>query len=59
LEVGNVGRLGLQPACRCQRARPGELLHIDIKKLGRIHGGAREPRRRLRWRVTVGDARLP
>ena len=22
------------------RARPGELIHIDVKKLGRIHGGA-------------------
>jgi hypothetical protein len=23
---------------RCQRARPGEPLHLDTKKLGRIHG---------------------
>lgn len=38
--LGRLGRLGLQPAQRYERARPGELIHIDIKKLGRIHGGA-------------------
>ena len=25
---------------RCERQRPGELIHIDVKKLGRIQGGA-------------------
>jgi transposase InsO family protein len=29
-----------EPPNRYERARPGELLHIDIKKLGRIKGGA-------------------
>jgi len=38
--MGRLGRLGLEPAQRYQRARPGELIHIDVKKLGRIHGGA-------------------
>jgi transposase InsO family protein len=38
--MGKLGRLGLQPAQRYERARPGELLHIDVKKLGRIYGGA-------------------
>jgi transposase InsO family protein len=38
--MGRLGRLGLQPAQRYERARPGELLHIDVKKLGRIQGGA-------------------
>ena len=38
--IGKLGRLGLEPAERYERARPGELIHIDIKKLGRIHGGA-------------------
>src|SRR3954451_8976132 len=37
--MGKLGRLGLEPAQRYERARPGELLHIDVKKLGRIHGG--------------------
>jgi len=32
--------LGLEPAQRYERARPGELIHIDVKKLGRIQGGA-------------------
>jgi transposase InsO family protein len=38
--VGRLGRLGLEPARRYERERPGELLHIDVKKLGRIRGGA-------------------
>jgi transposase InsO family protein len=38
--MGRLGRLGLEPAQRYERARPGELIHIDVKKLGRIQGGA-------------------
>jgi transposase InsO family protein len=38
--MGKLGRLGLEPAQRYQRQRPGELIHIDVKKLGRIKGGA-------------------
>src|SRR5436190_16421244 len=38
--MGKLGRLGLGPAQRYERARPGELIHIDVKKLGRIHAGA-------------------
>ena len=34
--MGKLGRLGLQPAERYERDRPGELVHIDVKKLGRI-----------------------
>src|SRR3954453_10386219 len=34
--LGRLGRLGLEPAVRYERRRPGELLHIDVKKLGRI-----------------------
>ncbi len=34
--MGKLGRIGLEPAQRYERARPGELIHIDIKKLGRI-----------------------
>jgi transposase InsO family protein len=54
--MGKLGRLGLEPAQRYERERPGELIHIDVKKLGRIQGGAgkrvtaitrnRSPRRR-------------
>jgi transposase InsO family protein len=54
--LGKLGRIGLEPAQRYQRARPGELIHIDVKKLGRIHQGAgkrvtgikRNPRRTRR-----------
>lgn len=38
--LGKLGRLGLEPAQRYERERPGELIHIDVKKLGRIQGGA-------------------
>jgi transposase InsO family protein len=38
--MGRLGRLGLEPAERYERERPGELIHIDVKKLGRIQGGA-------------------
>jgi transposase InsO family protein len=36
INMGRLGRLGLEPAQRYERARPGELIHIDVKKLGRI-----------------------
>ena len=36
--MGRLGRLGLEPAVRYERSRPGELIHIDVKKLGRIRG---------------------
>ena len=36
--MGRLGRLGLEPAVRYERTRPGELVHIDVKKLGRIRG---------------------
>ncbi len=45
--LGRLGRLGLEPAIRYERARPGELVHVDVKKLGRIAGGAG-------WRVRGG-----
>jgi transposase-like protein len=44
--MGKLGRLGLEPAQRYEWARPGELIHIDIKKLGRI--GDKGPGRRVR-----------
>jgi transposase InsO family protein len=45
--MGKLGRLGLEPAVRYERARPGELIHVDVKKLGRIQGG---PGKRVRDR---------
>jgi transposase InsO family protein len=38
--MGKLGRLGLEPARRYERERPGELVHVDVKKLGRIQCGA-------------------
>jgi len=34
--MGRLGRLGLEAVERYQRERPGELIHVDVKKLGRI-----------------------
>jgi transposase InsO family protein len=47
LGYGRLGRLGFEQPQRYERSRPGELVHIDVKKLGRIHGGAG-------WRVRGG-----
>jgi transposase InsO family protein len=54
--IGRLGRIGLEPAVRYERSRPGELVHIDVKKLGRFQAagkrvgyrttGAGRPRRR-------------
>ena len=38
--MGKLGRLGLEPAVRYERERPGELIHIDIKRPGKIQRGA-------------------
>jgi transposase InsO family protein len=38
--LGRLGRIGLEQPIRYERSAPGELVHIDVKKLGRIQGGA-------------------
>jgi transposase InsO family protein len=38
--MGKLGRIGLEQPVRYERSKPGELVHIDVKKLGRIEGGA-------------------
>ena len=43
--LGRLGRLGLERPVRYERSRPGELVHVDVKKLGRIERGAGK-----RWR---------
>jgi transposase InsO family protein len=37
--MGRLGRIGLEQPVRYERSRPGELVHVDVKKLGRIEGG--------------------
>jgi transposase InsO family protein len=56
--MGKLGGLGLEPAVRYERQRPGELIHIDVKKLGRIHDGAghRITAKRGRYTATRTDA---
>src|SRR4051812_48128269 len=46
--LGRLGRIGLEPAVRYERSRPGELVHIDIKKLGRFQAAGK----RAGFRVT-------
>jgi transposase InsO family protein len=50
--LGRLGRLGREQPQRYERARPGELIHIDVKQLGRIEGGAGK-------RMTGGVKRNP
>jgi transposase InsO family protein len=38
--LGKRSRLDQEQVVRYERSRPGELLHVDIKKLGRIERGA-------------------
>jgi transposase InsO family protein len=38
--IGRLGRIGLEQPLRYEKSRPGELVHVDVKKLGRIQGGA-------------------
>jgi transposase InsO family protein len=48
--MGRLGRLGLEPARRYERSRPGELVHVDVKKLGRIaRPGRRVTGRAAQW----------
>jgi transposase InsO family protein len=46
--IGRLGRIGLEPAVRYERSRPGELVHIDVKKLGRFQAAGK----RVGFRVT-------
>jgi transposase InsO family protein len=53
--LGRLSRLEpLEPPNRYERKRPGELIHVDIKKLGRIHGvghritGSRASQKKMR-----------
>ena len=57
--LGRLGRLGLKQPQRYQRDRPGELVHVDVKRLGRIQGGAGKRVRgglRKHWNPRVTDA---
>jgi transposase InsO family protein len=38
--LGKLGRIGLEQPVRYERSRPGELVHIDVKRLARVKGGA-------------------
>ena len=61
--MGRLGLIGLEQPTRYERSRPGELVHIDVKKLGRIAGAghrmtgnrkSQHVRRRRRRRGELG-----
>ena len=56
--MGRLGRIGLEQPQRYERSRAGELVHIDVKKLGRIEGGAgwRVRDRKQHYNRTYTDA---
>jgi transposase InsO family protein len=59
LGLGRLGRIGLERPVRYERSRPGELVHVDVKRLGRIQGGAGKRVRGGRhkhWNARVTDA---
>lgn len=62
--LGKRSRLApVEPPNRYERQRPGELVHLDIKKLGRIQGGAgkrwrSEPRQHSRRKLTDAAGRI-
>jgi transposase InsO family protein len=58
--LGRLGRLGLEPPRRYERQRPGELIHVDVKKLGRIsaRGAGHRVTGNRRSQFKVGPRRL-
>jgi transposase InsO family protein len=57
--LGKLSRLDpLEPPNRYERARPGELLHVDIKKLGRILSPGHRVVGHRRSQKKVGPKRL-
>jgi transposase InsO family protein len=63
LGLGRLSRLDQEQIVRYERSRPGELVHVDVKKLGRIQRGAghRMTGRQHynpRWRSGTAERRL-
>jgi transposase InsO family protein len=58
--LGRLGRLGLEPARRYERQRPGELVHVDVKRLARIslRGAGHRVTGNRRSQFKVGPRRL-
>jgi transposase InsO family protein len=58
--LGRLGRLGLEPARRYERRRPGELLHVDVKRLAKIsvRGAGHRVTGNRRSQFKVGPKRL-
>jgi transposase InsO family protein len=46
--IGRLGRLGLEKPQRYERSRPGELIHVDVQKLGRFSAAGK----RVGFRLT-------
>jgi hypothetical protein len=65
--LGRLGRIGLEQPQRYERSKPGELVHVDLKKLGRIRGvghrisgnRASQGKIRIDGRLTAGWEYVP
>ena len=58
--LGKLWRLDREQTVRYERSKPGELIHVDVKKLGRIQGGAgKRITGRPHYTPTVGGRRQP
>jgi len=58
--LGKLWRLDQEQIVRYERSRPGELVHVDVKKLGRIQGGAgHRMTGRKHYTPTTGGRRTP
>ncbi|MGH3014770.1 MAG: leucine zipper domain-containing protein, partial [Gaiellaceae bacterium] len=44
--IGRLGRIGREQPIRYERSRPGELVHVDVKKARPHRGRRRQARRR-------------
>ena len=58
--LGKLWRLDRERTVRYERSKPGELIHVDVKKLGRIQGGAgKRVTGRKHYNPTTGGRRQP
>jgi transposase InsO family protein len=58
--LGKLWRLDQEQVVRYERSKPGELIHVDVKKLGRIQRGAgKRITGRPHYNPTAGGRRQP
>jgi transposase InsO family protein len=60
LGMGRLGRIGFERPVRYERQRPGELVHVDVKKLGRITAAGHRVSgsRKSQHKITINGSRI-